>query len=406
MKALVFLYAFSYFNEFLADYTDYHKVLIADKKRNPDKAKLEHYYDEVFIVDDLQCKEDIEKIFAKILAIRQIRAVYTTYEPVMEIAGYLRERFNIPGMNYAESLKVRDKHIMKKTAVENSINTAKCKLVKCLTDLYAFIEETDYPIVIKPISGFATKYTFKIDSFGDFFKVNVIKMLWRHKEFLAEKFIDGDEYHCNSVVVNGKIVFSYVGENLYNNMETVLNGKPKASIAFPACCDNDHPIIKNIKSFNERLVDCYNIKDGFSHAEVFVDREGVIYLGEIAARIGGSPYIGACIKNTSGLDINKAFIDAGISSFNTNTINERAVFAGYLTFPSKAGELVTISDENDFSHIDGIKEIKFLNKPGDRLRRQKNTAVKTGYIIIEDTDYERLKKKLLDAFQSFRLIVK
>lgn len=404
MKVLVFLSAFSYINEFLPGYADYYKVLINDKKSKPNKVELEQYYDEVFIIDDLQCKEDVEKVLAKILETREIESLYTTYEPVVEVAGYLRERFNLPGMNYSEALKVRNKHIMKKTAVENGIATAQFSLVKSLKELYAFIKETGYPIVIKPVSGYATNYTFKISSFGNFFNVNVIKMLCRHKEFLAEKFIDGHEYHCNSIIVNGKIVFSSVGKNLYNNMETVLDSKPKGSIAFPAYCDNDRPI-RDIKSFNERLVNCYGIREGISHAEVFVDSQGVVYLGEIAARIGGPP-IGDCIKNTSGVDINKAYIDAPIDNFNTESINERPIFTGYLTFPSKAGELVTISNENDFSHLDGIKEIKFLNKPGDRLMRQKNTAVRTGYIIIEDESYDRLKEKLLDAFQSFRLTVK
>ena len=404
MKVLVFLAAFPYINEFLPGYAQYYKVLIADKKSKPNKVELEQYYDEVFIIDDIQCKEDVERILAKILETREIESLYTTSEPIVELAGYLRDRFNIPGMTYAETLRVRDKNLMKKTAIENGINTAKFSLVKSLKELYAFIKETGYPIVIKPVSGCATSYTFKISFFRSFFHVNVIKMLCRHKEFLAEKFIDGHEYHCNSIIVNGKIVFSSVGKNLYNNMETVLDGKPKASIAFPAYCDNDQPI-HDIKSFNERLVSCYGIRDGISHAEVFVDSQGVVYLGEIAARIGGPP-IGNCIKNTSGVDINKAYIDAPINNFRTESINERPVFTGYLTFPSKAGELVTISDESDFSNLDGIKEIKFFNKPGDRLMRQKNTAVRTGYIIMEDASYDRLKEKLLNAFQSFRLTVK
>ncbi len=404
MKVLVFLAAFPYINEFLPGYAQYYKVLIADKKSKPNKVELEQYYDEVFIIDDIQCKEDVERILAKILETREIESLYTTSEPIVELAGYLRDRFNIPGMTYAETLRVRDKNLMKKTAIENGINTAKFSLVKSLKELYAFIKETGYPIVIKPVSGCATSYTFKISFFRSFFHVNVIKMLCRHKEFLAEKFIDGHEYHCNSIIVNGKIVFSSVGKNLYNNMETVLDSKPKGSIAFPAYCDNARPI-SDIKSFNERLVNCYGIRDGISHAEVFVDSQGVVYLGEIAARIGGPP-IGNCIKNTSGVDINKAYIDAPINNFRTESINERPVFTGYLTFPSKAGELVTISDESDFSNLDGIKEIKFFNKPGDRLMRQKNTAVRTGYIIMEDASYDRLKEKLLNAFQSFRLTVK
>lgn len=405
MKALVFLSALPPINEIIANYAAYWRVLITDKTSKPNQAELEKYYDEVFIIDDIQCIKDVEKIIAKVLETREIQSLYTTYEPVVEVAGYLRERFKLPGMNYSEALRVRNKHLMKETAVANGIATAKFSLVKSLKDLYAFIKETGYPIVIKPVSGCATSYTFKLDSIASFFNVNVIKMLCRHKEFLAEKFVDGDEYHCNSVIVNGKIVFSSVGKNLCNNLETVLNGKPKISIIFPAYCDNERPI-KDIKNFNERLISCYRIKDGICHAEVFVDRQGIVYLGEIAARIGGPFFMPNCIKNTSGVDLYKAFIDTALDNFQPESINERPIFTGYLSFPSKAGELATISDENDFSHLDGIKEIKFLNKPGDRLMRQKNTAVRTGYIIMEDASYDRLKEKLVDAFQSFRLTVK
>ncbi len=58
-----------------------------------------------------------------------------------------------------------------------------------------------------------------------------------------------------------KSFFSSVGKNLYNNMDTVLAGRPKGSLPFPACCDNERPI-GDIKSFNERLVNCYGIRDG------------------------------------------------------------------------------------------------------------------------------------------------
>lgn len=177
MKALVFLSAFSFINEFLPSYREYWKVLITDKKSKPNKIELEQYYDEVFIIDDLQCKKEVARILAKVLITREIESLYTTFEPVVEVAGYLREKFKLRGMSYDEALRVRNKHLMKKTAVENGIATAKFSLIKNLKGLYAFIRETGYPIVIKPVSGCATGNTFKISSFGSFFNVDVIKML-------------------------------------------------------------------------------------------------------------------------------------------------------------------------------------------------------------------------------------
>lgn len=405
MNALVFLLDFPYINQFLAGYNDYYKVVIVDRKRKVDIAILQLYYDRILIVSDIQRKDEVEKAFAGLLQTKQVRAVYGTHESVVELAGYLREKFNIPGMNYTEALQVRNKYIMKQTALKYGIATAKCKLAKSLLDVHAFIKENGYPVIIKPVSGFGTRCTYRVNAFRDFFCLRVIKMLARHRELVVENFIDGEEYHCDSVVLNGKVIFSSVGKNLFNNLDTVRSGKPKGSIAFPAYCDSDETI-QEIKGFNEHLICGYNIKNAVCHMEVFVTRQGKIYLGEIATRIGGSPCIGACIKNTRGLDINKAFIDVAINNYDANSINERPVFTGYLTFPSKAGELVNISTEKDFSHLDGIKEIVFLNKPGDRLMPQRSSSVRTGYIIIEDTDYDRLKGKLFNAFASFRLTVK
>lgn len=405
MDALIFLLDFPYINEFLIDYKDYYKIVIVDRKRKINRAELNRYYDEVCIVSDIQCKSEMEQTFSRILESRQILAVYGTYESVVEMAGYLRETFDIPGMKYNASLRVRHKYMMKQTAVKQGIDTAKAILARNVADVWAFIKENGYPIVIKPVSGFATKYTYKIDSLSDFFEFKIMKMLFRHREFVIETFVNGEEYHCDSVVVDGKVVFSSVGKNLHNNLDTVSSGKPKGSIIFPSYCDQDKTI-RDIKDFNERVIGCYDIQDAVCHVEVFINHEDRVVLGEIAVRIGGSPCIGACIKNTHDIDINKAFTDVELKNYRSEGISNSLVFTGYLAFPSKKGTIVEISNVEDFYHIDGVKKVTIGNKPGDRIMKQSHTAVRTGYIIIEDRNYHRLREKLIHAFNSFRLTVK
>lgn len=116
MNALVFLLDFPHIQEFLSDYKDYYKIVIVDRKRKINRAELNRYYDEVCIVSDIHCKSEMEQTFSRILETRQIRAVYGTYESVIEMAGYLRETFHIPGMKYNASLRVRHKYMMKQTA--------------------------------------------------------------------------------------------------------------------------------------------------------------------------------------------------------------------------------------------------------------------------------------------------
>jgi len=405
MDALIFLLDFPYINEFLADYKEYYKIVVVDRKRKIDMTTLHRYYDEIHFVSNIQCKNEMEKTLARILKTKPIKAIYAPYETVVEMAGYLRQIFNIPGMNYAESIAVRNKYIMKQTAKKHRIATAEITLAKHLTDVNLFIKKYGYPFILKPVSGAATRYTYKISALSDLLDFRVLKMMFRHAEFLIESFIVGKEYHCDSVVSNGNIVFSSVGENLHNNIDTVLYGMPKGSIAFPAYCDS-MKTIQDIKSFSKRVIRSFGIKNAVCHMEVFVNHQGTIYLGEIAARIGGSPVIGACIKNTRGLDINKAFIDVAINKYSEYNGQERPVFTGYMAFPSKKGTIVHISNENDFTHISGLKELHFYNQPGDRIMTQTNTSVRTGYVIIEDADYNCLKQKLLAVFKNFNLTVK
>lgn len=404
MEAIVFILKQPHLFEAIKEYTDFYKIVIINKKSKTDKHELKSVFNEVVEVGDIHNDYEMDQAIAGIVSKRTIKAIYGSYESAIEIAGRLRSKFNIPGMTEEETLKVRNKALMKTVMKQNGIATADFTIVNTLGDRLRFLAKLDKPMVVKPINGAATKHTYIIDGFQDIFKAKTLRALFRHKTFLAESFVEGEEYHCDSIVSNGEVIFSSVSKYLCNCISALNSEAPWGSICYPASFDSDD-VISKIKNLNERAIRALDIQNSVCHLEAFVDKQGNVTFGEIAARIGGSPMIPEAVKNTYDVDLHKAFVDLEMHNYNHHYA-PKPIFTGWTSFPSRRGTITKISSEADYANVEGLVKVKILNKIGDRLNIRKNTAIRSGYIVIEDTDYERLIKKIYDSCSRFQLEVK
>lgn len=404
MDAMVFLFENPHLFEAIKEYTGFHKIVIINKISTFDRQELKTVFDEFIEVGDIHNRYEVGQAVAGIVSKRTIKAIYGSYESAIEIAGHLRSKFNIAGMTEEETLKVRNKALMKTVMKQNRIATADFTIVNTLSDRLRFLAKLDKPMIVKPINGFATKHTYKFDGFQDVFKVEALKAIFRYKTFLTEVFIEGEEYHCDSIVVNGKIIFSSVSKYLCNCLNALNSEVVWGSICYPASFDSDDVIAK-IKILNGRAIRALNIQNAVCHLEAFNDKNGNIVFGEIATRVGGSPMIPESVKNTYGVDLNKAFVDLEMHNYK-HQFNPKPVFTGWVSFPSNRGLVTEISSEIDYANIEGLVKVKILNEIGDRINIRKNTAIRSGYIVIEATDYKQLVKKLSDACGRFQLNVK
>lgn len=404
MEAMVFIFEHPYLYDAIKKYTAFYKIVIIHKKSRVDHQHLNAVFDEVVTVKNIHNAPEVDQVITAILEDRKIRAVYGSYESVLEVAGRVRTKFGIPGMSEDETLYVRNKALMKSIISQQGIPTADFKVVKSITELLKTITSLQKSVIIKPIDGFATKYTCKIEKLRDLLSLQAVRALTRHKTFLVETFVEGEEYHCDSVVIDGKVIFAAVAKYLNNCLDTIDFKNPSGSLFYPALCDDDDTISK-IKSLHANAIKHLNIKNAVCHMEAFVDKKGNVTFGEITPRIGGSPHMCECIKNCYGIDLHEAFVDVEMRNCNP-TIRPQSLFTGWISFPSKKGTITKISQEDDFSDVEGLVKIRVYNKVGDKIDRRKNTAIRTGYIIIEDADRKRLLEKLYDSYRRFQLEVK
>lgn len=416
MKSLVFLWDFPLILEAVKEYKgEYYRILIVDRfERMPetilDRKLLDEVFEEVVVVEDINNRMEVLDVLIGIQKRMKIKAIYATFEEAVEMAGFLREKLKVSGMQEAESIRVRNKYIMKNHLRSYGIKLAKIKIVKNISQIREDISEIGYPLIFKPLDGAGAAETFRIKDDKDLTDLEEyiekkLKDKFCEGKFVVEEFIQGEEYHCDSIVMNGEVQFVAVGKYLNNCLDAVEEELAIGTIVFPMETGDFSDSINKIKKLNKKVINALAIQNSICHMEVFVQNNGDVIFSEIATRVGGGPLIGNCIINTYGIDIYKAFVQAELGEYN-QTIQERGnIYTGCIAFPTKEGKVTKISISEDFINTEGVVKVEIFNKVGDYIHAQDNTGDRTGYIIMEANDYLTLKQMLISQTEKFELCV-
>ena len=116
---------------------------------------------------------------------------------------------------------------------------------------------------------------------------------------MIERFIEGEVFHVDSVVENGKVVVS--GVSGY--------GKPPFSVSHQggvfttAVLSHKSKERKQLEKFNRQLLKSFGYERGVAHAEFLQSKaDGKFYLLEVAARVGGA-YIADVLEHAAGFNL-------------------------------------------------------------------------------------------------------
>lgn len=401
MRALVFV---GYFDEVLKAslrYKDsFFRILITDS--DVSKILSESIVDETIIVEDFTKVEIMDPIIKEISEMHGIKYIYANIEWAVEICGYLRKKYKIDGLALDACLKTRDKYLMKKEVEKRGIRTAKVELLNCYDDIVEFARKNEYPIVLKPRKGAATQNTFVIKSENELGEIYT-KIEDAIDSYIVESFNKGEEYHCDSVIVDGKVIFSSVSKYYSNLIDTINTDVPVSGVVFPESCNN-LDVVRKIKEMNEKVIDALKIDRSICHLEVFVTENNECIFGEIASRIGGGPLIGNAIRHAYGINLYEIFVDLGIKKEEFIQITKDC-FAGYLALPIKSGRITQIPSEEDYANEVDIKQVKIFNKVGDVITSKDNTVKRTGYLIVTGRNLFELQSRLIELYQNFDIKV-
>jgi biotin carboxylase len=340
-----------------------------------------------------------EKIVGDALNKSDFLRIICQSEDNLLVAAKLRDKFNIPGMTYKETILFRDKLLMKDAVKKAGLRVPKYKKFSvdiALTKEQHFEklkEEFDVPFVLKPTKLLGGIGVIIVDSIETFKGINEDDLYCL--EYEVEEFIDGTLYYCDTISQNGEVLFSVCGQESNPNFDFQL-GKSVVSISL----EQDEPLSQALKLFNSKVLAALGYHTGVSHHEIFVKPNGEIIFLEIGAR---SP--GGIATPMYRLAYSVAFEDTAFKiemevPFQLKPTYNCHYMSGILPIlPGKVSQLLVPELKSKY-------DMKWLVKTGDVLGECKSLRNKAGAITVWNADYQILLQDFnyLKSFQCISII--
>jgi len=309
--------------------------LITSEKLRNEAWPLE-YIDEVFYMSGQDTDWNLEHLLlgvGNLMKANKIDAIVALDDFDVEKATYLRENIRIDGMGQTTGRYFRDKLAMRMRAKSCGISNPNfCSLFNDY-DINTFADTVAAPWVLKPRSEASASGIIKVYDKESLW-IHITEMGNNRFKYLLEQFRPGDVYHCDSLVLNGKILFSITSKYLTTPMEISQGGGIFRSVTIPYDSDDDIAI----KAVNEQVIKGFGLKNGVAHSEYIKCKDNDrIYFLETSSRVGGA-HIAEMVAEASNINLWKEWAsieDAIVKGEKYNLPKVKKEYAGIVLTLSK-----------------------------------------------------------------------
>ncbi len=235
-----------------------------------------------------QCKNplSVEELTrcAEELARTPFDRVETIDEPLVEQAAALREHFALPGPTVATARLCRDKVAMKEFLRQHDIPCAQSAAVKKAADAHEFAEREGYPLILKPLAGFGSLATFRVEDRAQLDDALQKLRPSAKRPAAIEEFIEGHEGFYDTIVGNDGVRHDFAAHYYPGCLEAANDRKVAPQIAVTNRIDGDG--YRELREVGRRVIDALELRGAATHMEWFFGPKGLKF-SEIGARPAG-----------------------------------------------------------------------------------------------------------------------
>jgi phosphoribosylamine-glycine ligase len=280
-----------------------HVVLITKEKMLTEDWPRESLDDLIAVPNDAG-----PPLFIDLLAFlgrnRRIDRVIALEEFDVVTAALMREHLCLAGLSSSRAKIFRDKLSMAVHSRRAGINVPEFVQLLNQDEVNDYMQRVPPPWVIKPRSDVSAIGIKKVEQPDEVWRaieeMNKRENLReRASYYVLARFIPGEVFHVDSLVNDGKVVFS--GANQY--------GRPPMQVAHLGGAYISRTVArgsadeKTLTQINKKLIKALGLERGATHAEfIKSDADGQFYFLEIAARVGGA-YIAEVLEAASGVNL-------------------------------------------------------------------------------------------------------
>ena len=303
----------------------------------------------------------------------------------------------LPAISYDTAIKATDKHEMIKAFKEHNVASPWFIAVSNKAELIQNKDNFAYPCIMKPTDNAGSRGVVLVHSFSELLDAYEYSYNQsRSGNVIIEEYLQGDEVSVEVIVIDGEVHILAITDKLTTGAPHFVEMGHNQPSKQPT------HIQAKIKELAEQAVKSVGIHTGPAHVEMMITERGPIMI-ELGARMGGDCITTHLVPLSTGIDMIKATIDIALG--NRPDITHKINMSSAIRFiKGPIGIIKSISGLDSASAVSGIKEITITKNINDCISDIHSSTDRVGYVIAQDTDYDRVIEQCNDAINRIVII--
>ena len=304
--------------------------------------------------------------------------IHPCSEVAMNVMGRINDELHLNGISRETAFKATNKHLMREAFEAYGAPSPKSYCTNSVTEGFKLYSSIGGKAILKPSRNSGSRGVSEIDAessievFGPLFER--AKNDSRDASVMIEQFIEGPEFSVEIIIYKGTVHVLQVTDKKTTEAPYFVELGHNQPSLFPAS------IVDAVRDAAIRGVKSLGLDNCAAHAEVKV-QNGMAFLMEIGARLGGDFISTELTRLSTGIDMVAAAIDVALGiEPNLSPVTEpRGVAIRYFT--PRPGRVESIENKKALSASD-VYAAEIYVKPGDEVQEIKSSLDRSGHVIV------------------------
>lgn len=295
--------------------------------------------------------------------------------------AYVNEKLGLRGIGIEKADLFTDKSKQRDFCKENGLAIPDYAICETPDEANLLLQKYG-KIVIKPIDSQSSRGVYIITSRNELEEKYKETVSWsnRRKVFLAEEYIEGDEFTVDGLVINGRHY------PLCISMKEMYPQNPNISRTQTYSYFSDKYDYDLLRKTNKELIETMGLSMGLTHSE-YRAYNGRYYLVEVGARGGGSNLSGKIVPFMSGVDnyeylIKEALGETIDEDYVKNISFSKDKYVVMRFFDFGEGVVDDVEGRDFLANHPMLIDYQLEVKPGDELKEPKYGRLRPGHFSI------------------------
>lgn len=311
-------------------------------------------------------------------------------DPGVETMAYVCEKLGLPCVGSYKAVRIlQDKAMFRSFLKANRFNVPLAKGYECVNDAINDIEQSNLPVIVKPVDSAGSKGVTRVDSLSDLKKAAEYALSYsKTKHFIVEEFIrqKGFSSDTDCFSVDGDLVFVSFSNQWFD--KNASNPYTPSAFSWPSAMPDE--IQAELRSELQRLMKLLDLKTSIYNVETRQGIDGKPYIMEVSPR-GGGNRLAEMLRYASGTDLILNSVRAAVDE-KIEEINGDPVYTGFWA------EVILHADEN--GRFEGL----YIDQSIENYVVEKDVWVKKGTRVYAFTGANRTIGTLIFNFPNSEIV--